>query len=123
MLKDKFNALINELENVDNRIERLQDENKELQKLVDEGFNSFNTDTHCLIKRDDLSDMIGTLEDISTYTIEDEISSAKSYCEEAEYNLDSITEFRDSAIREIEKLLKDTKVVEEEKKTPAKKQQ
>ena len=113
MLKDKFNALINELDNVDNRIKRLEDENKELQKLVDEGFNSFNTNTHCLIKRDDLSDMIGTLEDISTYHIEDEISSAKSYCEEAEYNLDSITENRDSAIRELEKILKDTEVVEE----------
>ena len=113
MLKDKLNALLEEIEVTDNRVEFLEKENKELQALVDEGFNSFNTDTHCLIKRDDLTDMIGTLEDISTYHIEDEISSAKSYCEEAEYNLDSITENRDSAIREIEKILKDTEVVEE----------
>ena len=115
MLKDKLNALLEEIEVTDNRVEFLEKENKELQALVDEGFNSFNTDTHCLIKRDDLTDMIGTLEDISTYHIEDEISSAKSYCEEAEYNLDSITENRDSAIRELEKILKDTEVFEEEK--------
>ena len=119
MLKDKLNALLGEIEVTDNRVEFLEKENKGLQALVDEGFNSFNTDTHCLIKRDDLVDMIGTLEDISTYDVENEISSARSSCEEAEYNLDSITGDRDEAVRMIEKILKDTEVVEEEKKTPA----
>ena len=113
MLKDKLNALLEEIEVTDNRVEFLEKENKELQALVDEGFNSFNTDTHCLIKRDDLGDMIGTLEDINVYDVEQEIANAKSYCEEAEYNLDSITDNRDSAIRELEKILKDTEVVEE----------
>jgi len=112
MLKDKLNALLEEIEATDNRVEFLEKENKELKALVDEGFKSFNTDTHCLIKRDDLVDMIGTLEDISTYDVENEISSARSSCEEAEYNLDSITGDRDEAVRMIEKILKDTEVVE-----------
>ena len=83
MLKDKLNALLEEIEVTDNRVEFLEKENKELQALVDKGFNSFNTNTHCLIKRDDLSDMIGTLEDINVYDVEQEIANAKSYCEEA----------------------------------------
>ena len=113
MLKDKFNALINELENVDNKIKRLEDENLELQKLVDDGFNSFNTETHCLVERDELDGIIGYLDEISTYDIEENIGQARSYCEEAEYSLDSITSDRDEAVRVIQKILEDTEVVEE----------
>ena len=42
MLKDKLNALLEEIEVTDNRVEFLEKENKELQALVDEGFKSFN---------------------------------------------------------------------------------
>ena len=113
MLKDKLNALLEEIEVTDNRVEFLEKENKELQALVDEGFKSFNTDTHALIERDKLEDMINTLEDISTYDAEENISQARSYCEEAEYSLDSITSDRDEAVRVIQRILRDTEVVEE----------
>ena len=130
MLKDKLNALLEEIEVTDNRVEFLEKENKELQALVDEGFKSFNTDTHCLLERDKLDDIITSLEDISTYEIEDNISQAKGYCEEAEYALDSITDERNEAVRIVRKILEESKVVEEAteedettiKKAPAKKQ-
>ena len=121
MLKDKFNALINELENVDNKIKRLEDENLELQKLVDDGFNSFNTETHCLVERDELDGIIGYLDEISTYDIEENIGQARSYCEEAEYSINDVTTYRDDAVKHLERILKDTEVVEEAKKTTAKK--
>ena len=134
MLKDKLNALLEEIEVTDNRVEFLEKENKELQALVDKGFKSFNTDTHCLLERDKLDEIITTLEEISTYNLESEISSARQNCEEAEYSLGSIEGERDVAIREIEKILRESKVVEEAteedkplketaKKSPAKKQQ
>ena len=113
MLKDKLNALLEEIEVTDNRVEFLEKENKELQKLVDEGFKSFNTDTHCLLERDKLEDIISSLDDVNTYDIESEISNARSSIEEAEYSLDSITSDRAEAVRVIEKILKDTEVVEE----------
>ena len=121
MLKDKFNALINELENVDNKIKRLEDENLELQKLVDDGFNSFNTETHCLVERDKLGEIISQLDEISTYDIEENIAQARSYCEEAEYSINDVTTYRDDAVKHLERILKDTEVVEEAKKTTAKK--
>ena len=121
MLKDKFNALINELENVDNKIKRLEDENLELQKLVDDGFNSFNTITHCLVERDKLGEIISQLDEISTYDIEENIAQARSYCEEAEYSINDVTTYRDDAVKHLERILKDTEVVEEAKKTTAKK--
>ena len=134
MLKDKLNALLEEIEVTDNRVEFLEKENKELQALVDKGFKSFNTDTHCLLERDKLDEIITTLEDISTYNIESEISNARGSCEEAEYSLGSLEGERDVAIQEIEKILRESKVVEEAteedkplketaKKSPAKKQQ
>ena len=142
MLKDKLTALLEELEGIDNRvkgkdevIEKVQEENKYLQKLVDEGFKTFNTDTHCLIEREKLYDIINTLEEISTYDVEDIIGNARSYCEDAEYSLSDISTYRDDAMKSIEKILNDTEVIEEvddetgevkvkvtAKKSPAKKQ-
>ena len=113
MLKDKLNALLEEIEVTDNRVEFLEKENKELQALVDEGFKSFNTDTHALIERDKLEDMINAIEDISTYGVEDNISQARSYCEEVEYSIGNIEGERDEAVKVIQRILKDTEVVEE----------
>ena len=113
MLKDKLNALLEEIEVTDNRVKFLEKENKELQALVDEGFKSFNTDTHALIERDKLEDMINAIEDISTYGVEDNISQARSYCEEVEYSIGNIEGERDEAVKVIQRILRDTEVVEE----------
>ena len=140
MLKDKLTALLEELEGIDNRvkgkdevIKKVQEENEYLQKLIDEGFKTFNTETHCLIEREKLYEIINTLEEISTYDIEDNIGTASSYCEDAEYGIGDLTTYRDDAMKSIEKILNDTEVIEEvddetgaikvtAKKSPAKKQ-
>ena len=140
MLKDKLTALLEELEGIDNRvkskdevIEKVQEENKYLQKLIDEGFKTFNTETHCLIEREKLYEMINSLEEISTYDIEDNINTARSYCEDVEYGISDISTYRDDVIKQVEKILNDTEVIEEvddetgaikvtAKKSPAKKQ-
>ena len=120
MLKEKMTALLDELDGIDNRIrnkddviKKVQEENEYLQKQIDEGFKSFNTETHCLIEREKLYDIINTLEDISTYDIEENIGQARTYCEEAEYSINDVTTYRDDAVKEIEKILENTEVVEE----------
>ena len=120
MLKDKFNALLEELEGIDNRIKnkdevikKVQEENEYLQKQIDEGFKTFNTETHCLVERDELDGIIGYLDEISTYDTEENIAQARSYCEEAEYSINDVTTYRDDAVKEIEKILENTEVVEE----------
>ena len=120
MLKDKLTALLEELEGIDNRvkgkdevIKKVQEENEYLQKLIDEGFKTFNTETHCLIEREKLYEIINTLEEISTYDIEDNIGTARSYCEDAEYGIGDLTTYRDDAMKSIEKILNDTEVIEE----------
>ena len=140
MLKDKLTALLEEVEGIDNRvkgkdevIKKVQEENEYLQKLIDEGFKTFNTETHCLIEREKLYEIINTLEEISTYDIEDNIGTARSYCEDAEYGIGDLTTYRDDAMKSIEKILNDTEVIEEvddetgaikvtAKKSPAEKQ-
>ena len=120
MLKEKMTALLDELDGIDNRIrnkddviKKVQEENEYLQKQIDEGFKSFNTETHCLIEREKLYDIINTLEDISTYDIEENIGQARSYCEEAEYSINDVTTYRDDSVNLLNKILKDTEVVEE----------
>ena len=140
MLKDKLTALLEEVEGIDNRvkgkdevIKKVQEENEYLQKLIDEGFKTFNTETHCLIEREKLYEIINTLEEISTYDIEDNINTARSYCEDVEYGISDISTYRDDVIKQVEKILNDTEVIEEvddetgaikvtAKKSPAKKQ-
>ena len=120
MLKEKLSALLDELDGIDNRIkgkeeiiEKLQEENKFLQKQIDEGFKTFNTETHCLVERDELHGLINELDNVDTYEIERYVSDARGACEEAEYALDSIgRECRDIS-KDIEKILKNTEVVEE----------
>ena len=120
MLKEKLSALLDELEGIDNRIkgkeeiiEKLQEENKFLQKQIDEGFKTFNTETHCLVERDELHGLIDELDNVDTYEIERNVSDARGACKEAEYALDSIgRECRDIS-KDIEKILKNTEVVEE----------
>ena len=120
MLKDKLTALLEELEGIDNRvkgkdevIKKVQEENEYLQKLIDEGFKTFNTETHCLIEREKLYEMINSLEEISTYDIEDNINTARSYCEDVEYGISDISTYRDDVIKQVEKILNDTEVIEE----------
>jgi len=120
MLKEKLSALLDELEGIDNRIkgkeeiiEKLQEENKFLQKQIDEGLKTFNTETHCLVERDELHGLIDELDNVDTYEIERYISEARGACEEAEYSLDSIGRECSDAIKGIEKILKNTEVVEE----------
>ena len=128
MLRDKLSALLEELEGIDNRIKnkdevikKVQEENEYLQKQIDEGFKTFNTETHCLVERDKLGEIISQLDEISTYDIEENIAQARSYCEEAEYSINDVTTYRDDAVKHLERILKDTEVVEEAKKTTAKK--
>ena len=120
MLKDKLTALLEELEGIENRvkgkdevIKKVQEENEYLQKLIDEGFKTFNTETHCLIEREKLYEMINSLEEISTYDIEDNIGTARSYCEDVEYGISDISTYRDDVIKQVEKILNDTEVIEE----------
>ena len=120
MLKDKLTALLDELDGIDNRIrnkddviKKVQEENEYLQKQIDEGFKSFNTETHCLIEREKLYEILNLIEDISTYDIEENINQARSYCEEAEYSMNDVTTYRDDSVNLLNKILKDTEVVEE----------
>ena len=107
----------------------MQEENEYLQKQIDEGFKSFNTETHCLVERDTLHEIIATLDEIDTDSTEENIGQARSYCEEAEYSLGDITTYRDDAVKYVNEILDDTMVDDEiselkvtAKKSPAKKQ-
>ena len=120
MLKDKLTALLDELDGIDNRIKnkdevikKVQEENEYLQKQIDEGFKSFNTETHCLIEREKLYEILNLIEDISTYDIEENINQARSYCEEAEYSMNDVTTYRDDSVNLLNKILNDTEVIEE----------
>ena len=74
-----------EIEQVEKDNNKLNDDLKVLEKERDEGYKSFNTDTHILIERDVLTSIREDLQEAKTsanYAV-DEAGSAESCAEEA----------------------------------------
>ena len=74
-----------EVEQVEKNNNKLNDDLKALEKERDEGYKSFNTDTHILIERDVLQSIRDDLQEAKTsanYAV-DEAGTAQSCAEEA----------------------------------------
>ena len=71
MLLDTLKRAVEQIQKLESDIEQTQKDNdtltEDIQKLEieqREGYKSFNTDTHILMKREEINKMIGKLEDI-----------------------------------------------------------
>ena len=74
-----------EIEQVEKNNKKLNEDLKALEKERDEGYKSFNTDTHILIERDVLTSIRDDLQEAKTsanYAV-DEANNAESCAEEA----------------------------------------
>ena len=71
MLLDTLKRAVEQIQKLESDVEQTQKDNdtltEDIQKLEieqREGYKSFNTDTHILMKREEINKMIGKLEDI-----------------------------------------------------------
>ena len=126
-LTETLTTLISNVTQMESNNRKLNDDIRELEKEKEAGYKTFNTTTHVLIKRDDLDDLMTSLDNL-TYTTSnanDEIQQAQSSAEDAQYSAQNAYDEARECFRDLECLMQKAEEEEEEepavKKAPAKK--
>ena len=119
-LTKTLNGLISNITQMELDNTKLNEDIRELEKEKEAGYKTFNTTTHVLIKRDDLDDLMTSLDNL-TYTtsnVNDEAEEAQSSAEEASYSARNAYDEARECFRDLEKMVDEADKEEEE---PAKK--
>lgn len=113
-LPSELDRIVSSLNRLKDNIEQLQNDNKKLnediqvlEKSRDEAYKSFNTETHILIKRSDLSairDDIDEAKSSANYAYE-ECRTASSCAEEAQGSCENAEDYAKSASNLIDELI------------------
>ena len=124
-LTETLTSFISQITQMESDNKKLNDDIRELEKEKEAGYKTFNTTTHVLIKRDDLDDLMTSLDNL-TYTTsnaQDEIESAQSSADDASYTARNAYDEAKECFRDLERVLTacDKMVDEADKKAPAKK--
>ena len=123
-LTETLTGLISNITQMESDNKKLNDDIRELEKEKEAGYKTFNTTTHILLKRDDLNDLMSSLDSLecTADTANDEISSAQSSADDAQYSARNAYDEARECRRELECLMQKTEEEEEPaKKAPAKK--
>ena len=124
-LTDTLTGLISNITQMESDNKKLNDDIRELEKEKEAGYKTFNTTTHVLLKRDDLNDLMSSLDSLecTADTANDEISSAQSSAEDAQYSAQTAYDEARECFKELECLLQNAEETDdyEEEKAPAKK--
>lgn len=124
-LTNTLNGLISSITQMELDNTKLNEDIRKLEKEKEEGYKTFNTETHVLIKRDDLDDLLTSLDNL-TYTtsnVNDEVEEAQSRADDASYTARNAYDEARQCFRDLEKMVDEADKEEEEpaKKAPAKK--
>ena len=125
-LTETLTSFISQITQMESNNKKLNEDIRELEKEKEQGYKTFNTDTHILLKRDDLDDLIASLDSLecTADTAHDEMSSAQSSADEAQYTARNAYDEARSCRRDLETMVQCAEEEEEEqpvKKAPAKK--
>ena len=122
-LTNTLNGLISSITQMELDNTKLNEDIRKLEKENEEGYKTFNTETHVLIKRDDLDDLLTSLDNL-TYTtsnVNDEVEEAQSRADDASYTARNAYDEARQCFRDLEKMVDEADKEEEEpaKKAPA----
>ena len=101
-LANNFTNFLSEVEQMERDNEKLSEDIRQLEKDKAEGWKKFNTDTHVLMEREELENILNSIDDMA-YTIGD----VETYSEEASSAADSANSYAYDAKSSIRKLRKD----------------
>ena len=113
-LANDFTDFLSKVEQMEKDNEKLNEDIQRLEKEKAEGWKKFDTDTHILMNREELSDIVGRIDDIDY-----NISDIESYAEEAYSAAESANNYSYDAKTEISRLRTDF----EDMISPAKKEE
>ena len=108
-LIETLTSFISEITQMEKDNKKLNEDIRELEKEKAEGYKKFNTDTHILLEKDKLDEILSNLD-----TLKDESSRADDDCQQAQSHIDdaqySTRDCYDNAkalTRELEQLIKE----------------
>ena len=86
-LTENLTTLISKITQMEKDNTKLNEYIRAIEKEKEEGYKTFNTDTHILLKRDGLDELLSDIESLecTADSANDEISSAQSYADDAQY--------------------------------------
>ena len=115
-LTENLTTLISKITQMEKDNTKLNEDIRAIEKEKEEGYKTFNTDTHILLKRDDLDDLIASLDSLecTADTANDEISSAQSSADEAQYSAQNARDEARSCRRELESMVVEAEETEKE---------
>ena len=122
-LTETLTSFISQITQMEKDNKKLNEDIRELEKEKEAGYKAFNTTTHILLKRDDLDDLIASLDSLecTADTAKDEIESTQSRCDDASYTARNAYDEARECRRDLENLIAKTKEEEPAVKAPAKK--
>ena len=125
-LTETLTTFISQITQMEKDNEKLNEDIRAIEKEKEAGYKAFNTTTHILLKRDDLDDLIASLDSLecTADTANDEISSAQSSADDAQYTARNAYDEARECFRDLETLMQKAEEEEEEEravKAPAKK--
>jgi len=112
---EKLTGLISEVTQLEKDNKTLNEQLLCLEKDKTEGYKSFNTETHILVKRETLKDMVDSAQDAASNAgyAYDEIQGAESQAQEASYNTEHARDEMRELADDIEELLEEADKEEE----------
>ena len=125
-LTETLTSFISEITQMERNNAKLNEDIRELEKEKEKGYKSFNTETHILVERKVLDNLLSNVNDLrynASYTL-DEIDTAERSISDARYNADDVRDSARNLASDIEDLLAEAEEEEEEEptlKTTAKK--
>ena len=125
-LTETLTSFISQITQMESDNKKLNDDIRELEKEKEAGYKTFNTTTHVLIKRDDLDDLMASLDNLTytTNSAQDEVEQAQSRADDASYTAQNAYDEARECYRDLEAIMQNADKEEEEeptKKAPAKK--
>ena len=101
-LANDFTDFLSKVEQMEKDNEKLNEDIQKLEKQKAEGWRKFNTDTHILMEREELNNLVDRIDDID-YNIGD----IESYADETYSAAESVSNYAYDAKREVSRLKTD----------------
>ena len=115
-LTETLTSFISEITQMERNNAKLNEDIRELEKEKEKGYKSFNTETHILVERQVLENLLSNVSDLrhnASYTL-DEIDTAERSINDARYNADDVRDSARNLASDIEDLLAEAEAEEEE---------
>ena len=115
-LTETLTSFISQITQMESNNKKLNEDIRELEKEKEQGYKTFNTDTHILLKRDDLDELMSDIESLESTadTACDEASSAQSCADEAQYSAQTARDEAKRCFRALESMIVEAEATEKE---------